>query len=83
METIIVELSIGAIGKEADFMLPAHIPVSNLIKDLTGLIEQAFQNVTFADEDVNLFDLLAQRIIPPSYTLAQANICDGHKLMIV
>ncbi len=83
METIIVELCIGATGKEADFMLPAHIPVSSLIKDLAGLIEQAFQNVTFAEEEVNLFDMVSQRMIPPTYTLAQANIGDGHRLMIV
>lgn len=83
MDTIIVELCIGSTGTAADFMLPAHVPVSKLIAELTRLIEQVYPETSFAQEEPVLCDMLSQQVIPFNLTLAQAGIRDSHKLMIV
>lgn len=83
METIIVELCIGATGNTADFMLPVHVTVSKLIAELIKLIEQVYPETSFEQEAPVLCDMLSQRMIPGNLTLAQASIRDSHRLMIV
>ena len=83
METIIVELYIGENGATADFMLPAHVPVSQLTGELRGLIEQVYPEISFGQETPVLCDMQTCRIISQNLTLAQAGIRDSHRLMIV
>ena len=83
METIIVEICIASTGTVADFMLPAHVQVSKLIGELARLIEQYYQETTFASETPMLCDMNTRRYVPENQTLAQAGIRDGHRLMIV
>jgi len=83
METIIVEIVIGANGVVSDFMLPAHVPVEKLIRELVSLVEQVFQEITFGDEPPMLCSLTGGAIIPREMTLAQAGVRDSHRLMLV
>lgn len=83
METIIVEICIASTGMVADFMLPAHVQLSKLIGELARLIEQHFQETSFAKEAPMLCDMATRQFLPENQTLAQAGIRDGHRLMIV
>ena len=83
METIIVEICIGSIGRVMDFMLPAHVPVGKLIGDLVSLIEQTVPEVAFGNETPLLLSMADQKAIPENWTLAKAGIRDSHRLMIV
>ena len=83
METIVVEICIAATGTMADFMLPAHIPVSKLTAELVPLIEQAYQEVYFGQEMPVLCDMTSRRISPENLTLAQAGVRDSQRLLIV
>ncbi|MBR2942563.1 MAG: EsaB/YukD family protein [Clostridia bacterium] len=83
METIIVEICIGVNAVASDFMLPAHVPVSKLIRELVSLVEQVYQEVTFSGETPMLCSLTSGTIIPMDMTLAQAGVRDSHQLMLV
>lgn len=83
METIIVEICIGINGVSSDFMLPAHVPVGKLIRELVSLVEQVFQEITFSGETPLLCSLTSGAVIPQDMTLAQAGVRDSHRLMLV
>ncbi len=83
MENIIVEIYIAPVGETADFMLPAHVEVRKILSDLTRLVEQVYQQITYAGEQPLLCCLDDERIIPLNLTLAQAEIKDGHRLILV
>lgn len=81
MENIIVEIALAANGETVDFMLPAHVPVQNLMKELTQVVEQVYQQI--ATNQPLLINQSLQQIIPPNQTLAQAGVRDGQRLMLV
>lgn len=83
MENIIVEIMLAATGDTVDFMLPAHIAIGEMMKDLVQLVEQVYQQVSFGDEQPVLFNHSETRPIPLDMTLAQAGIRDGHRLLLV
>jgi len=83
METIIVEICIGVNGVVSDFMLPAHVPVSKLLRELVSLVEQVYQEITFSGETPMLCSLTSGAIIPMDLTLAQAGVRDSHQLMLI
>lgn len=83
METIIVEVCIGITGCVTDFILPAHVPVSALIEEIARLTEQVFPEITFGNERPLLCDLQSNSIISTHLTLAQANVRDGSRLLLV
>lgn len=83
METIIVEICIGLNGVVSDFMLPAHVPVEKLIRELVPLVEQVFQEITFGGQTPMFFSQTSGCSIPPELTLAQAGVRDSHRLILV
>ena len=83
MENIIVEITLAATGEVVDFMLPAHVPVGEMIGDLTRLVEQVYQQITYSGEQPVLCNQSEGRMIPLDITLAQAGVQDGHKLILV
>ena len=83
METIIVEICIGANGEIADFILPAHVKVSSLVGELVRLVEQAYQEITFGEEPPVLYCLTSGTEISASTTLASAGVRDGYRLLLV
>lgn len=83
MENIIVEIFIAPIGETADFMLPAHVEVRKILTDLTRLVEQFYQQITYDGEQPLLFSRDNEQVIHLNMTLAQAGIKDGHRLILV
>lgn len=83
METIIVEICLAATGRVVDFMLPAHVTLEAMMGSLVSLVEQAFQELTYQGGRPMLCDLTTGNVIAPSFTLAQAGVRDGHRLLLV
>ena len=82
METVIVEIFLPAISRACDFIMPAHIPVGNLLGDLIETIRTA----TGAELDREypcLCDMEQKRPIPYDKTLSQCGIRDSSRLMLL
>lgn len=83
METIIVEITLGCTGEVLEFMLPAHIPVASLTEDMALLIEQQRPGVAFDKAAVVLFDLDKQHVLNVDWTLAQNDLRDSSRLLML
>jgi len=82
LETIIVEITIGALNEVVQFMLPAHVAVRQLMADITRQICRLFPNVDY-DSGAMLYSLDAMTPIQPEWTLAANNVQDGSSLMLM
>lgn len=82
METIIVEIIIGASGDIVDFALPAHVPLSGMLSDIIRLIEQTHPALLIDKASPMLCDVTNGRMLHPHLTLAQSGVSPGHRLLI-
>lgn len=83
METIIVEILLGMVGETLEFMLPAHIQLGSLMDDIIRLTEQVNQNVMLDRERAILYDISRGSVLYPEWTLAQNNVQDGNRLVLI
>jgi len=83
METIIIELHVPACNGIFDFALPAALQVSEVIREMIRTIETLGQNVTFLPETTQLCDMDQYRILSAAITLAEQEVRDGSRLMLV
>lgn len=83
METVIVEITITATGDKLDFMLPAHVPLEQIIGELIRKLEQYMPSVMIDKENPVLYIQDTTKQISPEQTLAQAGIQDGSRLVLV
>ena len=82
MDTVIVELYLPGVNQSRDFVLPAHIPVGNLLDDL---IEAARMGTGSQIDKLHpcLVDMGKKRPLPYQKTLSECGIRDSSKLMLV
>lgn len=83
METIIIEIMLGNNGEVVEFMLPAHVPLGALLQDIVAMIEQVNQTVAFDKNSIVLVDIEHNNLLRPDWTLAQNQVHDGSRLMIL
>ena len=82
METVIVEIYLPGINQSRDFILPAHIPVGNLLDDLIEAVRAGTSSWTDSGYPC-LCDMDKKQPIPYEKTLSQCGIKDSSKLMLV
>ncbi len=83
METMIVEISIAANQEHPEFVLPAHVPIEELLPAILHQVEQTYQDLQYDPAQTLLCDLRSRRILPASLTLAQAGVRQGHRLLLI
>lgn len=83
MESIIIQIILGCTGDSADFMLPAHVPVSALLDDIARLAEQVYPTAAFDPKALVLVDMQSGNVLPREWTLSQSRVEDGGKLMLL
>lgn len=83
METIIVEVAVGITDETYDFILPAHVNLDTIIIAIIDKIEQFQPNILIDRQMPMLIDSISRAALPLDKTLAQSNIHDGSRLMIL
>lgn len=83
MENIIVEIELVSAGRTEDFMLPAHVPVSQLLPHLISLVEQVDRHIAYEQGTPILVSLNTGKPLALNRTLAQNGLRDGHRMMLV
>lgn len=83
METMIVELTVGATDVTCEFMLPAHVSLAALTQNIVQLLEQVYQYVAVDRENTVVYDLEQHCALLPEWTLAQSGVRDGSSLIIL
>ncbi len=83
MENIIVEICLAATGEIIDFMLPAHVPASALVEEITRMVMQLHQELCYQEKQTILYDLSRGAEVCADGTLAQQQVRDGTRLLLV
>lgn len=82
METIIVNITLGALGKTVEFILPAHVPIQNLMDSILRQVGLTFWNVAY-DDSAMLYSLEDRKPLQPQWTLAQCGVHERAALMLI
>lgn len=82
METIIVEMILGALDKTVQFILPAHVPVETLMDDIIRQVRLVYWNAEY-DRSAVLYSADYQQVLQPQKTLAQCGIHEGSTLILI
>ena len=83
METIIVEIFVPAISESFDFQLPAAGRVYDVIREIAYVLTATQQNITFDEQHPMLCDLDRGLILKNDAFIAETQIHDGTRLMLV
>lgn len=82
METIIIEITLGALNESASFILPAHVPVKMLLDEIIRQVGLVYWNAEY-DAEAMLLNKENCQLLHPQLTLAQNGIREGSKLMLI
>ena len=83
METIIVEIFVPAINLTFDFRLPAAGRVYDVVNEIVRILETTQQNLDIDDDFPMLCDIERGCILDPSKHIAETNLHDSSKLILV
>lgn len=82
METIIIEITLGALDEAASFILPAHVPVRMLLGEIIRQVGLVYWNAEY-DAQAMLLDKESCQPLHPQLTLAQNGVREGSKLILI
>lgn len=82
METIIVNITLGALGKTVEFILPAHVPIQSLMDGILRRVSLTFWNAAY-DETALLYSMEDRKPLQPQWTLAQCGVYERAALMLI
>ena len=83
METIIVELFVPATSSTFDFQLPSTGRVSDIVNEIIRILEATQQNLLFDKELPVLCDVEHGYNLDPASYIAQTELHDGSRLILV
>lgn len=83
MESIIVEIYIPATSTSFDFRLPSTGRVKDIIAEVIRILEATQQNLEFDRDQSVLCDRDRKIILEPEYTVTEAGLQDGCRLILV
>lgn len=82
METIIVRIILSPLEDVVEFILPAHVPIQNLMEDIIRQVRLVVWNVEY-DSSAMLYSVEHQQLLQPQWTLAQCGIQESSILMLI
>lgn len=82
MDKIVVDVCVPAINKTYDFILPCYMNIGQLTS-LIGKTISEYENLPLDFADIILFLTEKGEALDPSLVLAQTDITDGSRLIVV
>lgn len=81
---VLVDIFVPSVAQTYNFSLNEAVEISAIINEITGMIAQKEQTgLAGRQEDLNLYNVKEQRILPRGNTLSDCNVIPGSYLMLV